>query len=83
MAPHAGDLAQRIAPLVPQIVSAFGAAAVQQPPLPAAVVGQVAATLAAVAAQYPGPMGPLVAALPDDQKAALQAAAAAAGAAPS
>ncbi|KXZ49857.1 hypothetical protein GPECTOR_19g308 [Gonium pectorale] len=74
-----GDQAQRIASFVPGIVSAFGAAAVQQPPLPAAVVGVLARTLAALTQQYPGPMGQLVTALPAEQRAALEAAAAAAG----
>ncbi|GLC39350.1 hypothetical protein PLESTB_000894500 [Pleodorina starrii] len=74
-----GDQAQRVAAMVPQVVAAFGAAAVQQPPLPAAVVVQVARTLAALTQQYPGPMGPLVAALPAEQRAALEAAAATAG----
>ncbi|GFR46415.1 hypothetical protein Agub_g7997, partial [Astrephomene gubernaculifera] len=73
-----GEHAQRIAPLVPQLVAAFGAAAVQQqPPLPPPVVGHMARTLAALTQQYPGPMGQLVAALPQEQRAALEAAAAA------
>ncbi len=63
--------------MVPQIVAAFGAAAVQRPPLPPAVVSQCARTLAALAAQYPEHMGPLVGALPAEQRAALEAAAAA------
>ncbi|EFJ45451.1 hypothetical protein VOLCADRAFT_94324 [Volvox carteri f. nagariensis] len=71
-----GDQAQRVAGLVPQVVAAFGAAAVQQPPLPQEVVVQVARTLAALTQQFPGPMGPLVAALPAEQRAALEAAAA-------
>ncbi|KAG2492093.1 hypothetical protein HYH03_009587 [Edaphochlamys debaryana] len=73
-----GDQAQRIAPLVPQVVAAFGAAAVQQPPLPATVVAGVARTLAGLTQAYPGHMQPLVTSLPAEQRAALEAAAAAA-----
>lgn len=71
----AGDQAQRVAASVPQVVAAFGAAAVQQPPLPQAAVVKVAKTLAELTQRYPGPMGPLVAALPTEQRAALEVAA--------
>jgi hypothetical protein len=64
--------AQRVAQFVPQVVQAFGAAAVQ-PGVPNHVKGFVAATVAQLAEQYAEHMGPLVAALPGEQRAALQA----------
>ncbi|PNH04952.1 putative importin subunit beta-4 [Tetrabaena socialis] len=70
-----GDQAPRVAALVPQVVAAFGAAAVQQPALPMAVVVQIARTLATLSQQYPVAMAPLVTALPAAQRAALEAAA--------
>jgi hypothetical protein len=55
-------------------VAACGAAAVQRPALAAPVVAHVASTLAGLHAAYPGPMGALLGALPEEQRAALQAA---------
>ncbi len=67
-----GSAAQRVASLMPQVVQAFGAVAVQ-PEVPEHVKGFVAETVRTLVQQYPQHMEPLVRALPAEQQQALQA----------